>query len=56
MGHNGTDPGVRTAMLASLDKRIGVVVFTNTSLTGQEQRRDAAIFLELWKHAEVFKN
>jgi len=55
MGHNGTDPGVRTAMLASLDKRVAVVVFANTSLSGQDQRHDAAIFLELWKHAEALK-
>jgi CubicO group peptidase (beta-lactamase class C family) len=56
MGHNGTDPGVRTAMLSSLDKSVGVVVFANTSLSGPDARHDAAIFLELWKHAEALKN
>lgn len=56
IGHNGTDPGVRTWMLSDLAKEVGVVLFANTSLSGEERRYDIALFLELWKHAEALKN
>jgi CubicO group peptidase (beta-lactamase class C family) len=36
IGHNGTDPGVRTFMLADLAKEIGVILFFNTSLSEEE--------------------
>jgi CubicO group peptidase (beta-lactamase class C family) len=36
IGHGGSDPGVKTEMLSDLDKRVGVVVFTNTSLDDAE--------------------
>lgn len=53
IGHNGSDPGVRTMMLFDLGREVGVILFTNTSLGGQEMRHYAAIVLELWKHAEA---
>jgi CubicO group peptidase (beta-lactamase class C family) len=56
IGHNGSDPGVRTMMLSDLDKEIGVILFANTSPSGEEMRQYVAIFLELWKHAEASKN
>ena len=56
MGHNGSDPGVRTWMLANLSKDIGVIMFANTSLSGEEERHQVDIFRELWKHAEALKN
>ena len=55
IGHNGSDPGVRTAMLSDLAREVGVVAFANTSLSGEEMRHFFAIYLELWKHAEALK-
>jgi CubicO group peptidase (beta-lactamase class C family) len=36
IGHGGSDPGVKTEMLADLSKKVGVIVFTNTVLTDKE--------------------
>jgi CubicO group peptidase (beta-lactamase class C family) len=55
IGHGGSDPGVRTWMLADLAKSMGVVMFTNTSLSSEDMRHHVAIFVELWKHAEALK-
>ena len=55
IGHGGSDPGLKTEMLSNLSKDVGVILFTNTSLSGQEMRHHVAIFLELWKHAEALK-
>lgn len=55
IGHGGSDPGVQTEMLASLSKDIGVILFSNTSLSDEGKRQYYAIFLELWKHAEALK-
>lgn len=56
IGHNGSDPGVRTEMLSNLSKDVGVILFMNTSLSGEEMRPANAISRELWKHAEALKN
>ena len=55
IGHNGSDPGVRTAdaLRSRQGSRSGS--FANTSLSGEEMRHFFAIFLELWKHAEALK-
>ena len=42
-------------MLANLSKDVGVILFTNTSLSGKEERYPFDIFLELWKRAEALK-
>jgi len=55
IGHGGSDPGLQTDMLSNLSKDVGVILFTNTSLSGEEKRQYNAIFLELWKHAEALK-
>lgn len=55
IGHGGSDPGVKTEMLSNLSKDVGVILFTNTSLSGQEGRHFVAIYQELWKHAEALK-
>ena len=55
IGHGGSDPGVKTEMLSNLSKDVGVILFTNTSLSGPDMRHHVAIFLELWKHAEALK-
>lgn len=56
IGHNGSDPGVRTMMLCDLQKEVGVILFTNTSLCSEEMRSFSAIFNELWKHGVSLKN
>jgi CubicO group peptidase (beta-lactamase class C family) len=55
MGHGGNDPGVQAEMLASLDRRIGVVLLSNTSLSGEEAKAFPAIFRKLWERAEVLR-
>lgn len=55
IGHGGTDPGLKTDMLASLSGDIGVVLFTNTSLENEGMKNYAALFEDLWKHAETVK-
>lgn len=56
IGHGGSDPGVQTEMLSNLSKDIGVILFTNTSLSDQDVLlHHFAIFRELFKHAEALK-
>jgi CubicO group peptidase (beta-lactamase class C family) len=56
IGHGGSDPGVQTEMLSNLSKDIGVILFTNTSLSDQDVLQHyLAIFRELFKHAEALK-
>ncbi len=55
MGHGGTDPGIGTDMLSSLSRDVGVVLFTNTSATGEEAEAYYRIFEALWQHAEAMK-
>jgi hypothetical protein len=55
IGHNGSDPGVRTFMLCNLSRDIGVILFMNTSLADEEMRHSFDIFLEVWKHAEALQ-
>ena len=45
IGHNGSDPGVRTFMLADLSKEIGIILFFNTSLADAEEIK----FFEIYK-------
>ena len=55
IGHKGSDPGIRTMMLSDLAREVGVVLFANTSLSGEGMRHYGAIFQELWKHAETMR-
>lgn len=55
IGHNGSDPGVRTIMLADPNKEIGVILFTNTSMHDEESGHFYNIFETLWKHAAQVK-
>lgn len=55
MGHGGSDPGVITEMLSSLSKDVGVILFSNTSLSGKDSRYYDNIFEQLWKHGEAMK-
>lgn len=55
MGHGGNDPGVQAEMLTSLDRRVGVVMLSNTSLSGEEMKYFNAIFQKVWERAEAMK-
>lgn len=50
IGHAGTDPGVKTEMLADTRKEVAVIQFTNTSLPEDKIRYHFEIFDELYKH------
>jgi len=55
MGHGGTDPGIGTDMLSSVSRDVGVVLFTNTSTTGEEVMAYVRIFEALWKRAQAMQ-
>lgn len=54
IGHNGSDPGIRTIMLADPSKEIGVILFTNTSMPDEGSYFD--IFDALWAKAVKLKS
>ena len=56
IGHGGSDPGVMTDMLAGLDKEIGVVLFSNTSLSGEDTKYYVNIFKAVWEEAERMRS
>jgi len=47
MGHGGNDPGVHTLMLSTVDRRVAVVLFSNTSGGSTEARAFNEIFRTL---------
>lgn len=55
IGHNGSDPGVRTFMLSDLTKEIGVILFFNTSLSEEEEGIFFDIYMELHKYGVELK-
>ena len=55
VGHGGNDPGLQAEMLSDLDKKVGVVLISNTSLSGSEGRAFYTIFDALWKYAESLR-
>lgn len=52
IGFGGNDPGVQAEMLANLTKDVGVVVLSNTSLSGDEQAAYGKILMAVWAEAE----
>ena len=50
IGHNGSDPGVRTYMLSDLKKEIAVIVFFNTSLPEKEGGVYSEIYRALYQY------
>lgn len=56
IGHNGSDPGVRTFMLSDLAKEIGVIIFFNTELNEENEGKYFDIYEELYKYGEDLKN
>jgi CubicO group peptidase (beta-lactamase class C family) len=55
VGHGGNDPGLQTEMLASRDGTIGVILFSNTSVSGEDGRAPGAILEALWQHGESIR-
>jgi CubicO group peptidase (beta-lactamase class C family) len=55
IGHNGSDPGVRTFMLSDLNKEIAVIVFFNTSLSEADEDKFFDIYEDLHKYASEMK-
>ncbi|TCC90097.1 class A beta-lactamase-related serine hydrolase [Pedobacter frigiditerrae] len=55
IGHNGSDPGVRTFMLSDLNKEFAVIVFFNTSLDEKDEGKFFDIYEELYKYAKDLK-
>jgi CubicO group peptidase (beta-lactamase class C family) len=55
MGHNGSDPGVRTFMLSDLSKEIGVIIFYNTSLNENEEGVYFDIYEKLYEFGKMIE-
>lgn len=55
IGHNGSDPGVRTFMLSDLNKEFALIIFFNTSLDEKDQGIFFDIYEELYKYAKDLK-
>jgi CubicO group peptidase (beta-lactamase class C family) len=55
IGHNGSDPGVRTFMLSDLNKEIAIIVFFNTSLSEADENKFFDIYEDLYKYASELK-
>lgn len=53
VGHNGSDPGVRTFMLSDLTEEIGVVMFVNTTVGSEAIYFD--IYDEIYKYGVKIK-
>ena len=56
IGHNGSDPGVRTFMLSDLEKEIGVILFVNTKLSEKDEGIYFDIYEELYNYAKKLKS
>ena len=55
VGHGGSDPGISTEMLSTLDKDVAIILMVNTSLSGKEAAVYNALLDDLWKHAATLK-
>jgi CubicO group peptidase (beta-lactamase class C family) len=55
IGHGGTDPGVKTEMLADLTGETGVILFCNTTLSKENAGKFYEIYNALWKYAATLK-
>ena len=55
VGHGGSDPGISTEMLSTLDKDVAIILMVNTSLSGKEAAVYNALLDDLWKHAAMLK-
>ncbi|MCF0055223.1 serine hydrolase [Dyadobacter sp. CY356] len=56
IGHGGTDPGVKTEMLANLSKDVAVILFSNTTLTDKDLfKYYFGIYQDLWTYGLALK-
>lgn len=55
IGHNGSDPRIRTFMLSDLKKEFAIIVFFNTSLDENGENVFFAIYEELYNYAKDLK-
>lgn len=55
IGHAGGDPGVSTKMYYDPSKKVGVILFMNTSLSEEDMKKFVSIYDELWKYALTLK-
>lgn len=55
IGHNGSEPGMRTFMLSDLKKEIAVIIFFNTELGEEEEGVYFDIYEELYKYGQKLK-
>lgn len=55
IGHNGSDPGVRTFMLSDLEKEVAIILFFNTSLGENEEGKFFDIYEEFYAFAKRLK-
>lgn len=55
IGHNGSDPGVRTFMLSDLNKEVAVILFVNTSLGEKEEDTFFGIYNLLYEFGKTLK-
>jgi CubicO group peptidase (beta-lactamase class C family) len=56
IGHNGSDPGIRTFMLCDLNREIAVIVFFNTELDETKDARYVDIYETLYQYGLTLKN
>ena len=52
VGHGGNDPGLSAEMEADLAGEIGIILFSNTSVSGPDLRSFIEIMNGLWAYAE----
>lgn len=55
IGHNGSDPGVRTFMLSDLGKDIAVILLVNTSLGDKEDNQFFELYNQLYQYGVTLK-
>jgi CubicO group peptidase (beta-lactamase class C family) len=56
IGHGGTDPGVKTEMLANISKDVAVLLFTNTTLADKDLfKYYLGIYQDLWTYGLTLK-
>jgi CubicO group peptidase (beta-lactamase class C family) len=55
IGHGGSDPGIKTEMLARLDGKVGVILFTNTNVDDRAAGAFVGILRELFARGDALR-
>ena len=55
IGHGGSDPGLKTEMLADLDGKVGMILFTNTGVDDRNMRAYYDVAFELMKRGRALR-